>query len=141
MAANKPRKVKSLFWIGSSRRDLKSFPAEVKDVVGYALYQAQLGRKAPSAKPLSGFGGAGVLEIVEDHQTDTYRAVYTVKFSGLVYVLHAFQKKSKKGIATPKPDLDLIKRRLRMAEEDYKMRQQGEDVTDESKGQSHKESK
>jgi phage-related protein len=93
--------------------------------MGYALYQAQVGRKAPSAKPLRGFGGAGVLEIVEDHQTDTYRAVYTVKFSELVYVLHAFQKKSKKGIATPKPDIDLIKRRLRVAEEDYKTRQAG----------------
>jgi phage-related protein len=93
--------------------------------MGYALYQAQVGRKAPSAKPLTGFGGARVLEIVEDHKTDTYRAVYTVKFSELVYVLHAFQKKSKKGIATPKPDIDLIKKRLRLAEEDYKMRQPG----------------
>ena len=88
--------------------------------MGYALYQAQTGRKASSAKPLRGFGGAGVLEIVEDHQTDTYRAVYTVKFSEFVYVLHAFQKKSKKGIATPKPDIDLIKRRIRAAEEHYK---------------------
>jgi phage-related protein len=122
---SEPPKVKSIVWIGSSRRDLKSFPAEVKDLMGYALYQAQVGRKAPSAKPLAGFGGAGVLEIVEDHQTDTYRAVYTVKFSELVYVLHAFQKKSKKGIATPKPDIDLIKGRLRTAEEDYKMRQTG----------------
>jgi len=120
---NEPPKIKNLVWIGSSRRDLKSFPAEVKDVMGYALYQAQVGRKALSAKPLAGFGGAGVLEIVEDHQTDTYRAVYTVKFSEFVYVLHAFQKKSKKGIATPKPDIDLIKRRIRVAEEDYKMRQ------------------
>ena len=118
-------KIKSIVWIGSSRKDLKSFPAEVKDVMGYALYQAQVGRKAPSAKPLAGFGGAGVLEIVEDHQTDTYRAVYAVKFSEFVYVLHAFQKKSKKGIATPKPDIDLIRRRLKIAEEDYKMRQTG----------------
>lgn len=116
---------KGLIWIGSSRSDLRAFPAEVKDLLGYALYQAQVGLKAPSSKPLRGFGGAGVLEIVEDHQTDTYRAVYTVKFSELVYVLHAFQKKSKKGIATPKPDIDLIKRRLRVAEEDYKMRQVG----------------
>jgi phage-related protein len=122
---SEPPTAKSIVWIGSSRRDLKSFPAEVKDVMGYALYQAQVGRKAPSAKPLAGFGGAGILEIVEDHQTDTYRAVYTVKFSELVYVLHAFQKKSKKGIATPKPDIDLIKGRLRTAEEDYKMRQTG----------------
>lgn len=125
MTVNETPKIKSLVWIGSSRRDLKSFPAEVKDVVGYALYQAQLGRKAPSAKPLAGFGGAGVLEIVDDHETNTYRAVYTVKFSDWVYVLHAFQKKSKKGIATPKPDTDLIKRRLRSAEEDHKMRQAG----------------
>ena len=119
---SQPPKVKTIVWIGSSRNDLKSFPAEVKDVIGYALYQAQVGRKAPSAKPLHGFGGAGVLEIVEDHRTDTYRAVYTVKFSELVYVLHAFQKKSKKGIATPKSDIDLIKKRLRMAEEDYEKR-------------------
>lgn len=88
--------------------------------MGYALYQAQLGLKAPSAKPLRGFGGAGILEIVEDHHTDTYRAVYTVKFSKSVYVLHAFQKKSRKGIATPKADIDLIRQRLRAAEEHYK---------------------
>jgi phage-related protein len=115
-------RIKEIVWIGSSRRDLKAFPAEVKDVVGYALYQAQVGRKAPSAKPLAGFGGASVLEVVEDFQTTTYRAVYTVKFVGLVYVLHAFQKKSKKGIATPKTDVDLIKKRLRLAEEDYRAR-------------------
>lgn len=122
---SEPPKAKSIVWIGSSRRDLKLFPGEVKDVMGYALYQAQVGRKALSAKPLAGFGGAGVLEIVEDLQTNTYRAVYTVKFSEFVYVLHAFQKKSRKGIATPKPDIDLIKRRLRVAEEDYKKRQAG----------------
>ena len=120
MKVYEPPKIKSLVWIGSSRRDLKLFPADVRDVMGYALYQAQVGRKAPSAKPLAGFGGASVLEIVEDHRTDTYRAVYTVRFSEFVYVLHAFQKKSKKGIDTPKPDIDLIKRRLRAAEEDYK---------------------
>ncbi|HXM48544.1 MAG TPA: type II toxin-antitoxin system RelE/ParE family toxin [Pyrinomonadaceae bacterium] len=124
---NEPPKIKSLIWIGSSRRDLKIFSrSEVKDVVGYALYQAQVGQKAPSAKPLRGFGGAGVLEIVEDHQGDTYRAVYTVSFSNLVYVLHAFQKKSKKGIATPKSDLDLINRRLQAAEQDYKNAAVGE---------------
>ena len=120
---DEPPKVRNIVWIGSSRRDLKSFPAEVKDVMGYALYQAQVGLKAPTAKPLRGFCGTSVLEVVEDHQTNTYRAVYTVKFADLVYVLHAFQKKSKKGIATPKPDMDLIKKRLRAAEEDYKMRQ------------------
>lgn len=90
----------------------------------YALYQAQIGQKAPSAKPLSGFGSAGILEIVEDHQTDTYRAVYTVKFPKLIYVLLAFQKKSKKGIATPKSDVDLVKQRLKVAEDDYKTRSQ-----------------
>jgi len=78
-----------------------------------------LGLKAINAKPLAGFGGASVLEIVDDFQTDTYRAVYTVRFRDVVYVLHAFQKKSKKGIATPKADLDLIKRRLKFAKEDY----------------------
>jgi phage-related protein len=117
-----PPKIKSIVWIGSSRRDLKAFPAEVRDVMGYALYQAQTGSKSPSAKPLAGFGGAGVLEIVEDFQTNTYRAVYTVKFAERVYVLHAFQKKSKKGIATPKADVDLIKKRLGLAEQDYKTR-------------------
>jgi len=119
---DEPPKIKSIVWIGSSRRDLKAFPAEVRDVMGYALYQAQMGNKSRSAKPLAGFGGAGVLEIVEDFQTNTYRAVYTVKFAERVYVLHAFQKKSKKGIATPKADVDLIKKRLGLAEQDYKTR-------------------
>ena len=113
-------KTKALAWIGSSRKDLKKFPAEVRSAIGYALYQAQLGLKAVNAKPLAGFVGASVLEIVDDFQTDTYRAVYTVRFRDVVYVLHAFQKKSRKGIATPKADLDLIKRRLKLAEEDYK---------------------
>ena len=80
---DKPPKIKSIVWMGSSRRDLKAFPAEVKDVMGYALYQSQVGRKAPTAKPLAGFGGARVLEIVEDFRANAYRAVYTVKFSGL----------------------------------------------------------
>ena len=87
--------------------------------MGYALYQAQIGLKAQTAKPLRGFGSAGVLEIVEDFKTDTYRAVYTVKFTDSIYVLHAYQKKSKKGRAIPKLDIDLIKRRLRVAEEHY----------------------
>jgi phage-related protein len=100
--------------------DLKEFPGEVREVMGYALYQAQLGVKASSVKPLRGFGGASVLEIIEDHHTDTYRAVYTVKFSEFIYVLHAFQKKSKRDIATPKRDIDLIRRRLSAAEEHYK---------------------
>ena|SRR5215211_5966390 len=119
---DEPHKIKPIVWIGSSLRTLKSFPSEVNDVIGYALYQAQLGRKSPVAKPLSGFGGASVMEIVEDFQTDTYRAVYTVKFSKAIYVLHVFQKKSKRGIATPKPDIDLIRKRLKLAEEHYTTR-------------------
>lgn len=110
---------KPLFWVGSSRRDLKSFPEEVRRTMGFALFQAQTGGKHVDVKPLKGFGGAGVLEVVEDHQGDTFRAVYTVKFAGAVYVLHSFQKKSKKGLATPKAELDLVRRRLRDAEEHY----------------------
>ena len=99
--------------------DLKVLPSEVQDDIGYALYQAQLGLKAPEAKPVHGFGGAGVLEVVADYQTDTYRAVYTVKFADFIYVLHVFQKKSRKGRSTPKPDIDLIKKRLRVAEQHF----------------------
>ncbi len=108
-----------LFWVGSSRRDLREFPEAVKDVIGHALFVAQLGGKHEDAKPLRAFGGAGVLEVVEDFAGDTYRAVYTVKFADAVYVLHVFQKKSKKGIKTPQKDLDLIKERLTRAEQDY----------------------
>ena len=107
---------KPLVWIGSSKRDLIAFPSEVKDVFGYALHQAQHGERHLDAKPLKGFGGAKILEVIDDYQRDTYRAVYTVKFEGYVYVLHCFQKKSKKGIATPKPDMDKIQARLRDAE-------------------------
>jgi phage-related protein len=112
--------VKPLVWIGSSLKDLREFPDEVKDEMGFALYEAQCGLKPTAAKPLKGFGGAGVLEVVSDYQSDTYRAVYTVRLEECVYVLHAFQKKSKKGIATPKADIELIKRRLRQAEELHK---------------------
>jgi phage-related protein len=87
--------------------------------MGFALFLAQQGRKHSDAKPLRGFGGAGVLEIVEDHAGNTYRAVYTVRLAGRVYVLHAFQKKSKPGIETPKSEIDLIKRRLKRAEEEH----------------------
>jgi len=86
--------------------------------VGGALWEAQTGGKAGWAKPLKGFGGAGVLEVVDDHDGDTYRAVYTVRFAGVVYVLHAFQKKSKHGIATPKHEIALIEQRLKRARED-----------------------
>ena len=111
--------VKPLFWVGSSRRDLREFPEPVKDVMGHALFIAQLGRKHEDARPLKGFGGAGVLEVVEDFAGDPYRAVYTVKFSDAIYVLHVFQKKSKRGIKTPKKDLDLIRERLSRAELDH----------------------
>ena len=96
------------------------FPDEVRDGVGYALYVAQRGGKHDSVKPLKGFGGAGVLEVVEDYRGDTYRAVYTVRFATAVYVLHAFQKKSKRGSETPKEEIDLIKERLKAAERDFK---------------------
>lgn len=112
--------IKPLIWIGSSLKDMRDFPEEVKDEMGFALYEAQCGLKPTAAKPLKGFGGAGVLEVVSDYQSDTYRAVYTVRFEERVYVLHAFQKKSKKGIATPKAEIELIKRRLRQAEELHK---------------------
>ena len=108
--------MKELVWIGSSRKDLRGFPDEVKDVFGYALYLAQDGGKHPAAKPLKGFGGAGVLEVVEDFHGDTFRAVYTVRFEQRVYVLHAFQKKSKRGSETPQPEIELIKKRLQSAE-------------------------
>ena len=114
---------KPLFWLGSSRRNLKDFPKEVKDIMGYALHFAQQDKKHPDAKPLKGFGGANVLEVVENHDGDTFRAVYTVRFAGVIYVLHAFQKKSRKGIATPKSDIDLIKQRLKQAEDHYLQRQ------------------
>lgn len=115
-------RVKPLFWIASSKDDLREFPEEVKDVMGFALYQAQEGGKHVDAKPLKGFGGAGVLEIIADDSGSTYRGVYTVKFAGAVYVLDAFQKKSKKGAKTPQQDIDRIKRRLKAAEEHYKKR-------------------
>jgi phage-related protein len=111
--------LKPVIWIGSSRSDLRAFPKPVKDVVGYALYVAQQGGKHPDAKPLHGFGGAGVLEILEDYRGDTYRAVYTVRLAGRVYALHAFQKKAKVGIKTPKPDIDLIRERYKRAEEQH----------------------
>ena len=113
MRTNKSKNL--VVWIGSSLDDLKKFPEEVQGEMGYALYLAQTEKKHISAKPLKGFGGAGVLEIVTNFDSDTYRAVYTVKLAGVVYVLHAFQKKSKKGIATPNQDIDLIKKRLKRA--------------------------
>ncbi len=111
--------IKPVVWIGSAKVDLRTFPEKVKDSIGFALYVAQQGGKHADAKPLRGFGSAGVLEIVEDHDGDTYRAVYTVRLAGRVYVLHAFQKKSKTGIETPKAEINLIKSRLKRAEEEH----------------------
>jgi phage-related protein len=116
--------IKPVRWIGSSLKDLQKFPDDVQDAVGFALHQAQTGGKSLSAKPLNGFGGAGVLEIVEDYEGDTYRAVYTVKFADAVYVLHSFQKKSKKGSKTPATDINLVKTRLAAAEADFKARKE-----------------
>ncbi len=110
---------KPVEWIGTSRDDLKQFPEEVRSDMGYALYIAQRGMKHISCKPLQGFKGSGVLEIVENFDGNTYRAVYTVKLKGVIYVLHAFQKKSKHGIATPKHEIDLVEERFKQAQKHY----------------------
>ncbi|MFI5088678.1 MAG: type II toxin-antitoxin system RelE/ParE family toxin [Terriglobales bacterium] len=107
---------RALTWMGSSRRDLRGFPRQVRRDIGQALYTAQQGETDPSTKALRGFGGGSVLEIITDHQGGTWRAVYTVRYHDVIYVLHAFQKKSKSGIATPKKDIDLIRHRLAEAE-------------------------
>ena len=124
--SKQPRK--PIKWIGSAKRDLNAMPEDVKDVFGHAIDLAQAGGKHQDAKAMSGFGSAGVLEVVEDYRSDTYRAVYTVKFAGWIYVLHCFQKKSKNGIKTPKEDLALINVRLKAAKQDYEVwqAQQGE---------------
>ena len=105
-----------LEWIGSSHKDLMQLPADVRKSVGFALHFAQHGEQHPASKVLKGFGGAGVLEVVENDVGGTYRAVYTVRFEEAVFVLHCFQKKSKSGIATPKADMDVVRARLKMAE-------------------------
>lgn len=110
---------KELIWIGSSRKDLMACPRNVQRTFGYGLYLAQLGEKPPDAKPLRGFHSANTLEIIENYKGDTYRAVYTVRFSNKIYVLHVFQKKSKRKIATPKNIIDLIHDRLKLAEMHY----------------------
>lgn len=109
------RRIKPAVFVGSSRRDLQAFPPVARREVGQALFEVQLGEHPAGAKPLKGLG-SGVLEIRKSVDGDAYRAVYTVRFEGALYVLHAFQKKSTKGIATPKLHLDLIKQRLRQAE-------------------------
>lgn len=111
--------MKPVHWVGSSREEVREFPKAVRREIGFALEAAQQGDKHPSATPLRGFGGAGVLEVVENHLGDTYRAVYTVRFAEVVYVLHAFKKKSKSGIKTPKQEIDLIRARLKRAREEY----------------------
>ncbi len=107
--------MKALYWVASAKKDLMAMPEEVQDTIGYALHLAQAGSKHEKAKPMKGFGSAGVLEVVENWHGDTYRAVYTVTIADRVYVLHCFQKKSTHGIATPKPDMDLIRERPKAA--------------------------
>jgi phage-related protein len=111
------RSLKPLIWVGSSRRDFRTLPGDVKSHMGYALYVAQQGGKHRDAKPLKGFGGAGVCEIVKNYRSDTFRTVYTVRLAGSVYVLHVFQKKAKKARETPKIEMKLIEQRLREAEQ------------------------
>lgn len=113
---------KPVIWMGDSLDVLREFPALVQDEVGYALYLAQIGRVHIDAKPLKGLG-SGVVEVVADHRGDTFRAVYTVRLAGTVYVLHAFQKKSTKGMATPKRELELVKARLKLAEAVHRKRE------------------
>ena len=114
---------KPVIWIGSSRKDLRAFPEPVQDHMGYALYIAQCGGKHRDTKPLTGFGGAGVVEVGTDFRGDTFRAVYTLRYAGAIYVLHAFQKKSVTGRETPLRDIELIKQRLRLAEQITKDRE------------------
>jgi phage-related protein len=120
MAAEFPVSRRTVEFIASAEDDLAGMPQPVKNIFGFAIFKAELGDKHADAKPLKGFGGAGVLEVVENHDGNTYRAVYTVKFKGVVYVLDVFQKKSKKGSATPKHDIDRIEARLKLAEQHHK---------------------
>ena len=113
---------KSLSWIAASRRDMRALPKEVRRTFGVALYAVQIGEMPPIAKPLRGFGGAGVLELIEDDAGGTYRAVYAVRYATAIYVLHVFQKKSKRGRETPQREIDLIKERLKRAEELHKLK-------------------
>lgn len=108
--------IRPVAWVGSSKKDFRAFPDDVQDAMGFALYQAQVGSWHTAMKVLKGFGGAGVVELVENNHGDTYRAVYTVRFEEAVYVLHSFQKKSKSGVKTSQQDMDMIKSRLKLAE-------------------------
>lgn len=120
--------MKRLIWIGSSLEDLKEFPNDVQDEMSHGLYLAQMGERHNHAKTLSGFGSAKIIEIRENDRTGTFRVVYTVEMFGFIFVLHAFQKKSKSGIATPKQEIDLIKRRLKDAESLYNDLKEGENL-------------
>lgn len=113
-------KLKPLIWVGSSKDDLLEFSEEVRSSVGYALYLAQRGQRGVHTKVLQGFGGAGVIEIIEHDESGTFRVVYTIKMPKAVFALHAFQKKSKHGIKTPQAEIDLVKKRLKEAQEIYK---------------------
>ena len=110
---------KPLLWAGSSRKDMRGLPPAVRRNFGLWLFAVQCGEMPPAAKPLKGFGGPGVIELIEDDRGGTYRAVYTVRFRGAVYVLHVFQKKSKRGIATPAHDIAVIGQRLKWAQKDH----------------------
>lgn len=110
------KRLKQVIWIGSAKDDLSGFPLDVRRLMGMAIFDAQNGDEHPSAKALKGFGGRSVLEIVDDFDGDTYRGVYTVRFANAIYVLHCFQKKSKKGAETPRHDIELIRTRLKTAE-------------------------
>lgn len=120
-----PRSARPLRWIGSSRRDFRDFPPQVQDSFGFELFLAQTGQHPPSAKPLKGLG-SGTVELIDDFDKDTYRAVYTVRLASAVYVLHAFKKKSKQRGKTPQSDIELIKRRLKDAEIDHAARMKQE---------------
>ncbi len=115
------RPVRPLLWVASTKRDYRQFPPRVQSNFGFELFLAQSGQHPPSAKPLKGIGGR-TIELAADFAGDTYRAVYTARFADAVYVLHAFKKKSKRGVKTPKSDIDLVKRRLTDAEHDHAQR-------------------
>ena len=117
--------LKPVQWVGASKADLRRFPDRVQHRMGFAIHQAQIGLRHRDAKPLKGFG-SGVLEVVSRHDGDTFRAVYTVRFETAVYVLHAFQKKARRGIPTPKHELDLVRRRLAVAEQHYRDTHRGD---------------
>ena len=109
--------VRGVTWVGSSRDEVRAFPQDARRAVGLALYQAQVGGKHPLVRPLKGFAGAGVLEVIQECAGGAFRCVYAVRFAEAVYVLHAFHKKSNRGIATPKHDLDMVRSRLTEAEQ------------------------